>query len=226
MIQNLLNLMFPKCCMACNNLLLQNEDILCISCREELPVTHQHTAISSQVMGKFYGKVRIENAACYLYFTKGGIVQKLFHQLKYNKHPEISYFLGQLYAISLLDSNFMLGIDEIVMVPLHPKKQKTRGYNQVEGFAKALSEVFNIPINNKILYKTQKTDSQTTKNLLQRNYKRKEVFAVQNNSDKKGTHFLLLDDILTTGATLEVCSKKLLEIPESKVSILCLAQTV
>ncbi|MDR0229981.1 MAG: ComF family protein [Flavobacteriaceae bacterium] len=226
MIKNLLNLVFPKCCLGCNTLLLQNEEILCLFCREDLPITHQHLSASSYVMGKFYGKVRIEKAACYIYFNKGGIVQTLFHQLKYRKHQEISYFLGQLYAAALLDSNFLHTIDEIVMVPLHPKKQKIRGYNQVEGFAKAISETFNIPINNSLLYKTQKTESQTTKSLLQRNYKKKEVFAVNKECGKTGTHFLLLDDILTTGATLEVCSKKLLEIPHSKVSILCLAQTV
>jgi predicted amidophosphoribosyltransferase len=111
-------------------------------------------------------------------------------------------------------------------VPLHPKKQKKRGYNQVDGFAVALSETFSIPINRELLYKTRKTNSQTTQNLLQRTTKHEEIFDVKICSKEEGSHFLLIDDILTTGSTIESCGKKLLQIPNSKLSVLCLAATL
>lgn len=227
MIKNLVNLLFPRCCFGCDSILLQNESILCTLCREKLPYTKQHLVFNqNKAHPKFYGKVNIEFAMCLLYFNKGGIVQKLFHQLKYNHHPEISYFLGNLYAHALKETNLLTQIDEIIVVPLHPSKQKKRGYNQVDGFAKALHEAFDIPINSNLLYKTKVSVSQTTKNRLERSNRKKEEFEVRLNPTDEGKHFLLLDDILTTGSTLEACCKKLQQIQNCKLSILCLAETV
>lgn len=226
MLTNLLNLLFPKCCFGCHTILLQNEAVICSVCRQNLPYTLQHHTNSTQLHTKFYGRVRVQRATSLLYFNKGGIVQKIFHQLKYNNHPEISYYLGMIYAEQLKATNSLEGIDEIIVVPMHPKKQKKRGYNQVDGFAKAISEVFDIPINNNVLYKTKNTTSQTVKTRRERSDQKIKEFDIRQNSAQEGTHFLLLDDILTTGSTLEACSKKLLQIPNSKVTVLCLAETV
>jgi ComF family protein len=226
MMQDLFHILFPKCCLACEQIVLENEDILCHRCREELPFTQHHLHLKNEVTAKLYGRLRIEFGACMLYFSKRGKVQQLFHNLKYRNHPEISYFLGMMYCEQLKETTLLNNISKIIPVPLHPKKQKKRGYNQVDGFAVALSETFSIPINRELLYKTRKTNSQTTQNLLQRTTKHEEIFDVKICSKEEGSHFLLIDDILTTGSTIESCGKKLLQIPNSKLSVLCLAATL
>lgn len=227
MIKDILNVLFPKNCLACKSLLLQSEEILCLRCRDELPFTNEHLITDNATMGKFYGRVPIEFAASLLYFSKGGIIQQLIHNLKYKNHPEISLFLGNLYAHQLTKTKLLEDITAIIPVPLHKSKKKLRGYNQVDGFAQAISNLFDIEINNKILIKTIKTSSQTTKNRFQRKNKKKEVFDVDfTQITKEHNHFLLLDDILTTGNTLESCCKKLLQIPNTKITILCLARSI
>lgn len=178
-------------------------------------------------MMKFYGRLPLEFGACMLYYTKGGIIQRLIHNLKYNNHPEISKFLGKMYCEQLDGVDVLSTITEIIPVPLHKNKLKKRGYNQVTGFAEALQEHFNIPINEKLLYKRIKTTSQTKKNRFQRLKNSEEEFALdQTHLNATHNHFLLIDDILTTGGTLEACSKILLKIPNSKITILCLAASI
>lgn len=227
MLNNLVNLLFPKCCLACKQHLLKNEEVICFSCRDNLPFTMEHTNDKNTTMMKFYGRVPLEFGSCMLYYSKGGIVQRLLHNLKYNNHSEISNFLGKLYSYQLEDLPILSNITEIIPVPLHKKKLKKRGYNQVTGFAEALSKHFNIPINDKLLIKRIKTTSQTKKNRFQRLKNNTEEFALDNKQQNFETnHFLLIDDILTTGGTLEACSKILLKIPNSKITILCLASTI
>lgn len=227
MIKDILNILFPKSCLGCNGILLQGESILCLRCRDDLPFTNEHLTTENASMHKFYGRVRIEFAASLMYFSKGGIVQQLIHNLKYKNHPEVSLFLGNLYAHQLTKTVLLQNITAIIPVPLHKSKKRLRGYNQVDGFAQAISKQFNIGINNKILIKTIKTSSQTTKNRFQRKNRKKEVFEIDFNQVTEGqNHFLLLDDILTTGNTLESCCKKLLQIPNTKITILCLARSI
>lgn len=222
---DLFQLIFPKCCLACDSILLEQEQVLCMRCREELPYTYQHLYRSNEAHSKFYGRIIVEQAACLLYFSKKGRIQRLFHNLKYNNHPEISFFLGHFYAEQLMGTPFHTQTDVIIPVPLHRKKQKKRGYNQVEGFARALAETFSKPIDYTLLYKTTHTDSQTRKNIFDRSLLTQNAFEISQTHHYNGTHFLLIDDILTTGATLEACGKKLLQIPNCKLSILCLAMT-
>ncbi|WP_410503903.1 ComF family protein [Myroides sp. ZB35] len=226
-ITDILNLLFPKNCMACNSILLRNEQYLCITCRNEIPYTQEHLIDQNDSMAKFYGKIPIEFAASLLFFSKGGKVQQIIHNLKYRNHPELSYFLGTIYAHQLTKTTRLKEITSIIPVPMHKKKQKKRGYNQVDDFAKALSDHFHIKINNKLLIKTLQTSSQTTKSRFQRKSQTKEVFDLDLNfKDDEYNHFLLLDDILTTGNTLEACCKKLLQIPNTKITILCLARSI
>lgn len=227
MIKDVLNLLFPKSCLACKQLLLNNENIICFSCRDELPFTQEHTVCQNNTMMKFYGRLPLEFGACLLYYSKGGIIQRLILNLKYNNHPEISKFLGNVYCEQLKGLDVFDNITEIIPVPLHKNKLKKRGYNQVTGFAESLQTHFNIPINDKLLYKRIKTTSQTKKNRFQRLKNSEEEFAInQSQINFEHNHFLLIDDILTTGGTLEACSKILLQIPNSKISILCLATSI
>ena len=225
MFKDLLSLFFPKKCASCTGLLLEGEILLCVTCRAFLPFTDQHHSPTNDAMGKFYGKVKIVQASCMLYYTKNGLVSKLFHQLKYNNQSQISYILGQMYAEILADTTSLTGIDYLIPVPLHKKKHRQRGYNQVDGFAEALSLYFGIPVNKTILTKITATPSQTTKSFKERINTKTTVFHLSYSPTLHGKHFLLVDDILTTGSTLETCAKLLLQIPESKVSILCLAYT-
>lgn len=176
-------------------------------------------------MGKFYGKVKIQQASCLLYYTKNGIVAHLLHQLKYNNQAQLSFVLGILYAELLAQDCAFPSADFLVPVPMHPKKKRQRGYNQVDGFAQALSQRFQIPLASDILLKKEQTASQTTKSFRERIQAKPTVFHLHPTDNFNGKHFLLLDDILTTGSTLETCARLLLQIPDSKVSILCLAYT-
>lgn len=227
MLINLVNLLFPKSCLACKQQLLKNEEVICFYCRDNLPFTMEHTNYENTTMMKFYGRIPLEFGSCMLYYSKGGIVQKLLHNLKYNNHSEISNFLGRMYCYQLTDLPIFSNITEIIPVPLHKKKLKKRGYNKVIGFAEALSQHFGIPINDKLLIKRLKTTSQTKKNRFQRLKNNTEEFALDNKQlNFETNNFLLIDDILTTGGTLEACSKILLKIPNSKITILCLASTI
>lgn len=225
MLKDLFHLFFPPSCMGCNAVLLKNEKILCTTCRTDLPFTNHHLVKNNEANSKFFGKLKIENASCLLYFTKKGIVANIMHHLKYNNHPEISYYFGQLYAELLSDTNLLTTIDTIVVVPMHKSKLKQRGYNQVDGFAKAIAERFNLPIDHTILIKTRKTVSQTQYSLIERIRTHEHSFCLQNTYLQENKHFLLLDDILTTGSTLEACSRLLLQLPGASVTILCLAYT-
>ncbi|MGS4345726.1 ComF family protein [Myroides odoratus] len=211
--------------MGCTTILLAQEEWLCTNCRVALPFTNQHLKAPNEALGKFYGKVKIQHASCLLYYSKNGIVAHLLHQLKYNNQPQLSFFLGEMYAELLAQDLVYPPVDFLVPVPLHRKKQRQRGYNQVDGFAQALAERFQIPIDKKILLKNKPTASQTTKSFRQRIQSKPAVFQLHPSPEYNGKHFLLLDDILTTGSTLETCARLLLQIPESKVSILCLAYT-
>ncbi|MCC9041987.1 ComF family protein [Myroides sp. M-43] len=227
MIKDILNLLFPNSCLGCNTLLLRNENTICLLCRDSLPFTQEHNIPENASMNKFYGKILVEHVACLMFYSKGGIVQQLIHNMKYKNHPKISYFLGQIYAAQLAQTDRLKDVTTIIPVPLHRSKLRSRGYNQVDGFAKAISERFNIGINKKLLIKTLQTSSQTTKSRFQRKYHKKEIFDINISQLEYDTnHFLLLDDILTTGNTLEACCKKLLQIPNTKITILCLARSI
>lgn len=226
MFNALLDLIFPKLCFGCREILLNNEHTICYQCRNSLPLTHHCSLSKNEAIQKFYGRVPIEYASCFLYFSKGGIVQNILHNLKYHNQPEISYFLGKMYAQHIQTSTYYKNIDAIIPVPLHKDKLRNRGYNQLDGFAKALSEELKAPISQHLLYKTKNYSSQTKKNIFDRTSKTEEKFEIKFSEEDYNKHYLLIDDILTTGGTLESCSKKILTIPNSKVSIACLAATV
>lgn len=227
MIMNLfrsfLGLIFPDLCLCCNVSLAGNEKSICTSCIYSLPKTFFHNDNDNPMEKIFRGRIPVESTAAFLYFHKGGRVQELMHKLKYSGKQQIGYYLGKLYGNELANSKNFSGIDLIVPVPMHPAKQRKRGYNQSEVIAKGIAESLNKPINIKGLAKVEKTQTQTRKARFVRWENVETVFAVRDSSKFENKHILIVDDVLTTGATIESCCQKLLEIKGVKISVVTLA---
>ncbi len=225
MLPQIVNLFFPKSCVGCHSLLLQDERVICTLCRHEIPLTNHHKMENNEVVQKFYGRIPLVFGAALFYFHKKGIVQEMMHHLKYKGHQDISAMIGHWYAHELKDLALIKDIDYIIPVPLHKKRLRERGYNQVEGFGKALAENLKIPYNDILLQRKIYTKTQTKKNLLGRAEVIDTVFDVSFSEAYHGKHFLLIDDVITTGSTLEACSRAILKIPSAKISIVCMAMS-
>ncbi len=225
MLQHLINLFFPKSCAGCASFLLSDEIVICTKCRYEIPLTNHHKFTDNEVVQKFYGRIPLEFGAALFYFHKKGIVQQIIHNLKYKGHEEISEIIGNWYSEELKHLSIIKDIDYIIPVPLHKKRLKERGYNQVEKFGKTLSYNLSIPYEDGVLQRKLHTKTQTKKNLLGRIDVGSTVFDISFSENHHGKHFLLIDDVITTGATLEACSRTLLKIPNAKISILCMAMS-
>lgn len=225
MIKSIVNLFFPPVCAACDGFLLKGEMVICTKCRHEIPLTNHHLNQENEMMKRFYGRIPLEFAASFFYFHKKGRIQNLIHKLKYKGHEEIGTSIGIWYANELKDCEVLKTIDFIIPVPLHPKRFKERGYNQVTTFGKALSENLKIPYNKNLLKRVVYSKTQTNKSLIGRSDIVKDIFDIDIDISQNGNHYLLVDDVVTTGSTLEACSRALLKIPNSKVSILCMAMS-
>lgn len=223
MFESLKNLFFPKVCAGCHSLLMTNENVICTSCRHEMPLTQYHLDTNNEAVKKFYGKIEVEHASAFLYFNKKGIVQELIHNLKYKGYEEIGTVLGDWYVEDLKSIQPKVPFDAVIPVPLHRKKFKERGYNQVATFGNALSKGLGIDYNETILFRKKYSKTQSKKNLLGRSEGIENLFDVSFSEENHNKHFLLVDDVLTTGATLEACSRALLKIPGAKISIVCMA---
>lgn len=223
MIKSLLNLLFPKSCSGCNKTLLESEHLVCTYCRHDMPFTQHYLDENNETVKKFRGRLPLEHASSVVYFHKEGIVQELIHNMKYRGKEEIGSLIGQWYAQDIKDIEALKTVTEVVPVPLHKKKLRQRGYNQVAGFGKALAEGLGKDYNSGILMRTTYSKTQTKKNLEARAEIISEAFDVKSTGSDTGKHFLLVDDVITTGATLEACGKALLKIPGAKVSIVTIA---
>lgn len=223
MLKDFFNLLYPKECAACNNTLLQNEHCICTICRFELPNTNFHLEPDNQVEKLFWGRVKLEAATSLYYFTKSGLVQKLLQELKYNNNTEVGICLGEIMGDSLKNASILSDIDIIIPIPLHPKKEYKRGYNQSYFFAKGISDIIEIPIAEKNLKRVVFTETQTNKTRIERWENVEDIFVIKNPDNLKGKHILLVDDVVTTGATAESCAKVLLEIEDVKVSFVSIA---
>ena len=223
MIQNLINLFFPKVCLACTSAMADNEEYICTNCRHDLPVTNFHLDNSEEVNKLLYGRVKIENGTALLRFHKKGIVQHLIHNLKYKGHQEVGEFLGAWLGEELKTIDEYQDIDIVIPVPLHKRKQRKRGFNQVEKFAKEIADSLNAQYSDSVLIKISNTKSQVNKSRLARWTDSNEIFSVQNLGDIKNKHILLVDDLITTGATVEACANQLLKAKNIKISVATMA---
>ena len=225
--RSFINLLYPDFCLICENNLLKNEKTICTICEVKLPYTNYHLIKDNVIEKKFWGRVDVQKASALLLFEKGLDVQTLISNLKYKKREDVGVKLAELYAKILLESNSdFLKIDIIIPIPLHYKKQQKRGYNQCDEFVKILSEKLNIPYSLTSIKRTKDTISQTGKNRIKRWENVSDIFEIAIVKDIENKHILIVDDVITTGATIEAMALKILEIKGTKISIILMASAV
>lgn len=210
MFNDFFDLLFPKLCCACNNSLLRNENVICLGCEVSLPKTNFHLDKENPVNKVFWGRVQIEMATSFYSFSKKSRVQRLLHQLKYKGNKDVGTFIGKLLGSELNEAKYFEGIDVIVPVPLHKNKLKKRGFNQSELIAQGVAETINIPISTDTLYRKKDSQTQTKKSRYKRWENVGDIFEIIN-SELDGKNVLLIDDVITTGATLEACAQVLIK---------------
>lgn len=224
-LSDFVSLFFPEVCAACGVSLVSQESVLCSGCVFHLPYTNFHHDKDNRVAQQFWGRIPFRHCGAYLYFSKGSKVQNLMHQLKYNNRPEVGYKLGEMYGRDLKETSMLKKTDLIIPVPLHPARQRKRGYNQSDYFAQGLSTQLGCPMSTSSLKRTFFTETQTKKSRYVRYENMKDVFVVKEPHLLEGKHVLLVDDIITTGATIESCANALLAIPNIEISIAAIAFT-
>ena len=222
-ITDFVSLFFPDVCLGCKRSLLSQEKFICTHCNYSLPYTGFHLEKDNQAAKKLWGRVSLENVVSCFYFTHGSHVQEIMHSIKYRNRPEVARFLGRRYGVELASAELFKDADLIVPVPLHKRRFTQRGYNQSEYFGKGLSESIGIEMDTTILKRTHHRKSQTIKNRYERYESTKGIFTVTHPKAIAHQHIILVDDVLTTGATLEACAKALLAINGVKVSVITLA---
>lgn len=210
-INDINSILVPIVCFGCNAHLNRGEQHLCTVCRNLLPLT-EYTFNKENTLDRiFYGRVRIKKVSSFLFFNENGIVQRLIHHLKYKNQEQIGVFLGDWYGQLLKENKFLEEIDVVIPVPLHKKKLKQRGYNQVAQFAERLAYHINAEYIDHILIKTANTKTQTTKTRIGRWQNNQSLYKLTNTSFLKNKKILLVDDVITSGATMEICATALQE---------------
>lgn len=225
LIADFVSLFYPQICAACDGELLSGEEHICLDCQLQLPYTGFANQSPNAIEQMFWGRVEIEGAVAFLYFKKGSRTQRLMHRIKYKGEKELAQHIGRVMGEELKRSGRFVTVEGIIPIPLHKKKQRKRGFNQSEWFAKGLAEKIEVDVITNVLLKTSETKSQTQKNRWQRWLNMGEQFVVKQSDSIKGKHILLVDDIVTTGATLESCVMTLKENTNSTISIATMAIT-
>lgn len=215
----LVHLFYPRLCEGCNKALLGSEEVLCISCTLELPKTGYHHIPDNDTAMRLAGRIPFIHATSFAHFTNDGLLQHLLHGLKYTNKKETGIYLGKQFAYDLQKTAWIRSVDTIMPVPLHAKKEAIRGYNQSVLIGQGMSGALHIPLNSTALIRSRHTESQTQKTRAERLENMKEAFLVKDMSALKGKHVLLIDDVLTTGATLEASALALLQVQDIKLSI-------
>jgi ComF family protein len=225
MVSDIGGLLYPNLCFACNRSRVDEQGAaICFRCRVKMPETSFHKEDDNYVARHFWGRVPIRHASSLWFFQKGGRVQRLLFQLKYKGKTHIGEEIGRMYGSILReDQAAVTKADLIIPVPLHYKKLRLRGYNQCDFFAQGLSEAMNIPWSDKVLKRTLESSTQTKKGRIDRWENVRELFALRDMEQVSGKHIILVDDVVTTGATLESCAKVLINNTNVSVSILTIA---
>ena len=223
LLSDLLSLLFPNLCAACGAGLHRGEVHICTRCLNELPYTDHHTDPANKAAKKLWGRIQFHAAMSLLHFRKGGRVQNIIHQLKYLNNRGIGLTLGRMMGEKILQSAAFENIEVIIPVPLHRKRERSRGYNQSQCVAEGIAAVLQVPVNNTAIIRQVATRSQTNKNRFTRFENMKDVFSVVNTDGLIGSHVLLVDDVLTTGATIASCAGELNKSGIKKLSIATVA---
>lgn len=224
-LQHLFNLFYPDTCVCCDQYLLDQEKIICIECRLDLPFIETGNSTYNPLLETLKGKVIVEEGTSFLYYHPVGKVKKLIHQLKYKNNQKVGVFLGEWLGLKLLETKAYNNIDYIIPVPLHKDKLRLRGYNQLTKFGETLSSILNIEYLEGILIRNTMAKTQTLKKRLDRFKSLVNNFSLINADLLKNKHVLLIDDVVTTGATLEACCNELLKVEGMKISIVTIALT-
>ncbi len=224
-LKNFFALVYPYTCCACGNLLMADEEHICMYCRLLLPKTRFHRHHENQLTKVFWGRQRIETGTSLYYFHKGSKVQRLIHQFKYRGNTALGFYLGSILGRDIASSSMYEGLKYILPVPLHPKKERKRGFNQSEVIARGIAASISVPCSKELLIRRQETSTQTRKSRFNRWQNVSDVFETPNPSALEDKGVLLVDDVITTGSTLEACTQKLLAVKGVKVWIATLAIT-
>ena len=222
-ISDLIDLIFPRHCCVCGETLSRQERDICLACLYSLPKIEPHH--KKEIEQTFWGKVEVERATSFIYYRKGSPYNALMHRLKYKDAPEVGTRLAEMAAKELLDSGFFDGITRIVPLPLSKKKLRKRGYNQSEYIATGLSNITGIPVDTTLVRRDIANETQTHKNRDERWENVRYIFSANDCGDMENEHVLLVDDILTTGATLCSCASTLKSVSNCRISIFTLAYT-
>jgi ComF family protein len=223
-LRDFVSLFFPTQCVACGENLVKGEETICTNCLLELPETGHHLHNDNALLNRMAYRIPIKyGMACYR-FTKNGRVQRLLHALKYKGRPEIGTRLGRVFGEKLVEAGIYHGFDLILPVPLHISRLRKRGYNQSAKFGEGLAEKLMIPCADFAITRVQKTDTQTNKSRVSRWENIANMFSVAIPEMVKGKSILLVDDVITTGATIEACANALLAAGTRELSIACIAE--
>ncbi|HLN20442.1 MAG TPA: ComF family protein [Bacteroidales bacterium] len=226
LLDDFIGLLFPRTCPGCGTTLVRNENIICTECLFSIPVNNFHTETDNPVARLFWGRCVVEKAASYSEFTRNSRVRSMIHNLKYRGITEVGPEMGRMYGYTLKSSGFTEGIDIVIAVPLHRLKQRKRGYNQSLLIAQGISEATGIPLRQDILFRSMKSNTQTRKSRFERWTNVDGIFAVSGAAAIAGKHILLVDDVITTGSTIEACVNELRKTDGVKVSVVSLAYAV
>ncbi len=218
------NLFYPNCCLICHSKLITDEESVCLQCLYQLPRTNNYLETHNLIEDRLWGRFPFERIATFCFYTKEGMLPPLIHNLKYNNGKNLGILLGKIYGKDLIDSDFISTIDFIVPVPLHPEKEKLRGYNQSEMIAKGLSQTTGIPLSTDNLVRTISNPTQTKRTKSQRWENVKGIFDLKDPSRYANCHILLVDDVITTGSTIEACASALMQTPDIKISVAALGE--
>ena len=221
-----ISLLFPRLCYACGNHLMRNEYLICTECYVVIPRTNYHSIPDNPVAQLFWGRCLIEKAAAFSYYNKGSRIRNLIHNLKYKGIREIGYELGRIYGQSLKSSGFVCDIDLVIPVPLHPAKKRIRGFNQSETISRGIADSAMLPVDVNSLARIMVSATQTKRSRYDRWTNVEGIFQVIDPQSIIGKHVLLVDDVITTGSTIESCTNELLKVEGVKVSVVALAFAV
>jgi ComF family protein len=223
----LLHIAFPHVCEGCGTDILDKNHMLCLQCSSNLPLTSFHLHAGNPIEKAFWGRMAVTHATAQYYFTKESLMQRLMHQVKYRGNKELGIYLGRMMGHQLVSSNRFGYVDGLVPLPLHPTKERKRGFNQATLLCEGIAEVLGKPVWKDIMIRTSSTESQTKKNRVERWQNMEGRFELAKPALIEGKHVLLVDDVITTGATLEACGQELLKADNIKLSIatLCFSST-